>query len=170
VEPATTVKDDDTIFVQYRGCVFSNRNAPGTDELRQSIDLSLDKLRQHGAGRDIFRLGPTSRSRAHSRWDLSCGGEKRPSQEGDGNASNDGSYPRCPVMTPVMMSCKSDTRRAPFKLSLRESLNSSMRGATIMTTGYNRLPEPDQTRSESEVLRTGLESSQWSASVPSEQP
>jgi hypothetical protein len=54
VEPATTVKDDDEFFVQYRGCVFSNRNAPGTDELRQSIDLSLDELRQHGAGRDIF--------------------------------------------------------------------------------------------------------------------
>ena len=44
----------DTFFSQYRGCVFSTRNAPGIDALRQGMDLSLDGLRHHGAERDIF--------------------------------------------------------------------------------------------------------------------
>ena len=55
LEPKAKVRgDDDAFFVQYRACVFTNRNAPGTDELRQSVNLSLDDLRLHGAGRDIF--------------------------------------------------------------------------------------------------------------------
>ena len=45
---------DDAFFLEYRGCVFSNRNAPGTDALRRDINLSLEELRQQGAGRDIF--------------------------------------------------------------------------------------------------------------------
>ena len=45
---------DDKFFAQYRACVFSNRNAPGSAELRASMDLSLEELRQQGQGRDIF--------------------------------------------------------------------------------------------------------------------
>jgi hypothetical protein len=53
-----TVQDDKGFFCQYRGCVFSTRNAPGTDALRHSINLSLDGLRQcdaeHDAELDMF--------------------------------------------------------------------------------------------------------------------
>ena len=45
---------NEAFFAQYRGCVFSNRNAPGTNQLRRRVDLSLDELRQQGRGRDIF--------------------------------------------------------------------------------------------------------------------
>jgi hypothetical protein len=45
---------DDNFFAQYRGCVFSNRNAPGSAELRVEMDLSLEELREQGRGRDIF--------------------------------------------------------------------------------------------------------------------
>jgi hypothetical protein len=45
---------DDKFFAQYRACVFSNRNAPGSAELRESMDLSLEELREQGQGRDIF--------------------------------------------------------------------------------------------------------------------
>ena len=45
---------DDKFFAQYRGCVFSNRNAPGSAELRAEMDLSLEELREQGQGRDIF--------------------------------------------------------------------------------------------------------------------
>jgi hypothetical protein len=44
----------DKFFAQYRACVFSNRNAPGSAELRESMDLSLEELRGQGQGRDIF--------------------------------------------------------------------------------------------------------------------
>jgi hypothetical protein len=44
----------DAFFLEYRGCVFSNRNAPGNNELRRDLNLSLEELRQQGAGRDIF--------------------------------------------------------------------------------------------------------------------
>ena len=44
---------DDKFFAQYRGCVFSNRNAPGSAELRMEMDLSLEELREHGQGPDI---------------------------------------------------------------------------------------------------------------------
>ena len=36
---------NDAFCAQYSGCVFSNRNAPGTDQLRGSINLSLKELR-----------------------------------------------------------------------------------------------------------------------------
>jgi hypothetical protein len=45
---------DDKLFAQYRGCVFSNRNAPGSAELQAEMDLSLEELREQGQGRDIF--------------------------------------------------------------------------------------------------------------------
>lgn len=45
---------DDSFFEQYRGCVFSSRNAPGVDQLRGSINLSLEELRCQGAGAEIF--------------------------------------------------------------------------------------------------------------------
>ncbi len=45
---------DDRLFAQHRGCVFSNRNAPGSAELRMETDLSLEELREQGQGRDIF--------------------------------------------------------------------------------------------------------------------
>ena len=45
---------DDKFFAQYRACVFSNRNAPGSAELRAGMDLSLEELREQGQGRDIF--------------------------------------------------------------------------------------------------------------------
>jgi hypothetical protein len=45
---------DDQFFAQYRGCVFSNRNAPGSAELRTEMDLSLEELQEQGQGRDIF--------------------------------------------------------------------------------------------------------------------
>ena len=46
--------DDDTFFDQYLGCVFSSRNAPGVDQLRGGISLSLETLRHESAGADIF--------------------------------------------------------------------------------------------------------------------
>ena len=53
LEPKIRTKTcDDAFFARYRGCVFSNRNAPGTDLLRGTIDLSLDELRTSGAERD----------------------------------------------------------------------------------------------------------------------
>ena len=53
LEPKTRIKDcDDAFFSRYRGCVFSNRNAPGTNLLRGTINLSLDELRTPGAERD----------------------------------------------------------------------------------------------------------------------
>mmetsp|Transcript_40948 Transcript_40948/g.85450 ORF Transcript_40948/g.85450 Transcript_40948/m.85450 type:complete len:573 (-) Transcript_40948:730-2448(-) len=53
LEPKKRVADD-KFFAQYRGCVFSNRNAPGSAELRMEMDLSLEELREQGQGRDIF--------------------------------------------------------------------------------------------------------------------
>ena len=56
LEPKIRAKAcDDTFFAKYRGCVFSNRNAPGTDLLRGTINLSLDELRTTDAeGNNIF--------------------------------------------------------------------------------------------------------------------
>jgi hypothetical protein len=50
-----TRSGDDSLFDQYQGCVFSCRNAPGVDQLRGSINLSLEGLRRRGAGADFFR-------------------------------------------------------------------------------------------------------------------
>ena len=52
LEPAMRIEPNDSLFLEYRGCVFSNRNAPGTDELRGNINLSLEELRhpEQGAG------------------------------------------------------------------------------------------------------------------------
>ena len=47
-------QDKDEFFSQYRGCVFSNRNAPGSFELKQGINLSLKDLQEHEFGREIF--------------------------------------------------------------------------------------------------------------------
>jgi hypothetical protein len=49
LEPKKRVADD-KFFAQYRGCVFSSRNAPGSAELRTEMDLSLEE----GQGREIF--------------------------------------------------------------------------------------------------------------------
>jgi hypothetical protein len=85
---------DDKFFAQYRGCVFSNRNAPGSVELRMETDLSLEELREQGQGRDIFRCtGPTEAAappdtgaaarppqaarEACQRWMRSCPGPQR---------------------------------------------------------------------------------------------
>ena len=38
---------NDAFFARYRGCVFSNRNAPGTDILRGTINLSLEELQRN---------------------------------------------------------------------------------------------------------------------------
>ena len=55
LEPKTQIKAcDDAFFAEYRGCVFSNRNAPGTDLLRGSVDLLLQGLQGDDAERDIF--------------------------------------------------------------------------------------------------------------------
>jgi hypothetical protein len=53
LEPKRYVMDD-KFFTQYRGCVFSSRNAPGTTELRRKMDLSLKELREQGQGYNIF--------------------------------------------------------------------------------------------------------------------
>ena len=53
LEPKKRVADD-KFFAQYRGCVFSNKNPPGSAELRVEMDLSLEELREQGQGRDIF--------------------------------------------------------------------------------------------------------------------
>ena len=45
LEPKKRVTND-KFFAQYRGCVFSNRNAPGSAELRVEMDLSLEELRK----------------------------------------------------------------------------------------------------------------------------
>ena len=47
-------QEKDTFFSQYKGCVFSNRNAPGSAELHKVINLSLIDLQEQGAGREIF--------------------------------------------------------------------------------------------------------------------
>jgi hypothetical protein len=55
LEPKKRVADD-RFFARYRGCVFSNRNAPGGAELWVEMDFSLEELRERGRGRDIFPL------------------------------------------------------------------------------------------------------------------
>jgi hypothetical protein len=50
-------------FAQYRGCVFSKRNAPGSAELRVKMDLSLEELREPGPR----HLPPTRLLRAPER-------------------------------------------------------------------------------------------------------
>ncbi len=52
LEPKKRVADD-VSFAQYRGCVFPNRNAPESAELRAEIDLSLEELCEQGQGRHI---------------------------------------------------------------------------------------------------------------------
>jgi hypothetical protein len=49
-----TRSGDDSFFDQYQGCVFSCRNAQGIDQLRGSINLSLEGLCRRGAGAEIF--------------------------------------------------------------------------------------------------------------------
>ncbi len=53
LEPKKLVADY-RFFAQYRGCVFSNRNAPRSAELRVEMDLSLEELQEQGRGRDII--------------------------------------------------------------------------------------------------------------------
>jgi hypothetical protein len=68
---------NDTFFAAYSGCVFSNRNAPGTDQLRGFMNLSLIEMRTQEDGqesRDIFPPVPSSRTGAPSRWDVFYGG------------------------------------------------------------------------------------------------
>ncbi len=45
---------DEKLIAQYRNCIFSNRNKPGSAELRMETDLSLEELREQGQERDIF--------------------------------------------------------------------------------------------------------------------
>lgn len=54
LEPKTAKTGNDAFFAEYSGCVFSHRNAPGSDQLRRSVNLSLCELRGQGEGRDIF--------------------------------------------------------------------------------------------------------------------
>ena len=54
LEPKKKKDTQDTFFTKYRGCVFSSRNAPGINALRQELNLSLDDLRRDSAGHDIF--------------------------------------------------------------------------------------------------------------------
>jgi hypothetical protein len=54
LQPRKREQDEDKFFAQYRACVFSNRNAPGSAELRARMDLSLKELQEQGQGRDIF--------------------------------------------------------------------------------------------------------------------
>ena len=68
---------NDTFFAAYSGCVFSNRNAPGTDQLRGFMNLSLIEMRTQEDGqesRDIFPPVPSSQTGAPSRWDVFYGG------------------------------------------------------------------------------------------------
>ncbi len=53
LEPKKRVADN-RFFALYHGRVFSNRNAPGSAELRVEMDLSLEELREQGQERDIF--------------------------------------------------------------------------------------------------------------------
>ena len=60
LEPKKRVADD-TFFAQYRGCVFSNRNAPGSAELQAEMDRGrawTSRSRSCGnkalEGQDIF--------------------------------------------------------------------------------------------------------------------
>ena len=48
--PKSKIEQGDSFFHEYRACVFSNRNAPGADELRGSISLSLEEVREAGQG------------------------------------------------------------------------------------------------------------------------
>lgn len=59
LEPKTrSGGNDDAFFAQYRGCVFSNRNAPGTVQLRGNISLSLNELRAQENGQDSQDIFP----------------------------------------------------------------------------------------------------------------
>jgi hypothetical protein len=74
LEPKKRVEDDQ-VFAQYRGCVFSNRSAPESAELRAETELSLEELQEQGQGCEIPPHAPSSRSGACSRWDKFCLGE-----------------------------------------------------------------------------------------------
>jgi hypothetical protein len=47
-------QEKDMFFSQYKGCVFSNRNAPGSAQLHKGINLSLKDLQEQESGREIF--------------------------------------------------------------------------------------------------------------------
>ncbi len=58
-------------FARYRGCVFSNRNAPGSAELRVEMDLSLEELLEawnKAGGATSSPHAPSLRSGARSLW------------------------------------------------------------------------------------------------------
>jgi len=61
---------DDRFFAQYRGCVFSNRNAPGTDTLQGTTNLSLDELRSARYGTTYSLPSPSLMFGALSRWEI----------------------------------------------------------------------------------------------------
>ena len=46
--------ENEIFFATYRGCVFSTRNAPGSDQLKGSLDLSLKALQEDSEGGEIF--------------------------------------------------------------------------------------------------------------------
>jgi hypothetical protein len=46
--------ENEMFFATYRGCVFSTRNAPGSDQLKGCLDLSLKALQEDSEGKEIF--------------------------------------------------------------------------------------------------------------------
>ena len=46
--------ENEIFFATYRGCVFSTRNAPGSDQLKGTLDLSLKALQEDSEGGEIF--------------------------------------------------------------------------------------------------------------------
>jgi len=46
-------ESNDQFFAEFRGCVFSTRNAPGCNQLREHMNLSLEPLKMSSVG-DIF--------------------------------------------------------------------------------------------------------------------
>jgi hypothetical protein len=63
---------DDSFFDQYQGCVISCRNAPGVDQLRGSINLSLEGLRRRGAGAETFPPPPRAFFAVKSAFPMGC--------------------------------------------------------------------------------------------------
>ena len=46
--------ENEIFFATYRGCVFPTRNAPGSDQLKGNLDLSLKALQEDSEGGEIF--------------------------------------------------------------------------------------------------------------------
>ena len=117
LEPRTKTEQDDSFFHEYGGCVFSNRNAPGTSLARGTAGARARRRAGHlptkgllcSAERAAAGTYFTTVIFASSMWPL------------QGVPKIVGIPVTC--CDPSAVSCSTDARWAPFKLSY-EGLNS----------------------------------------------